>query len=74
MGAEIVEIATTVGELIVSLFQTLAGVFYVQASGSGDTAVAGHLTIFGYLLLFSALVGLTIFVINWIKSVITIKK
>ena len=66
LGAELAAIAAAVGEMIVSLFQSLASVFYTPgADGSG-----GSLTFLGYVLFFGVIVGLVILLINWIRSLL----
>lgn len=66
LGTELAAIAAAVGEMIVSLFQSLASVFYTP----GADGAAGELTFLGYILFFGVIVGLVILLINWIRGLI----
>ena len=67
LGTDLAAIASAVGEMIVSLFQSLASVFYVPGEGSNP----GQLTFLGYVLFFGVIVGLVILLINWIRGLIS---
>lgn len=67
LGTDLAAIATAVGDMIVSLFQSLASVFYVP----GEGGAAGELTFLGYILFFGVIVGLVILLINWIRGLIS---
>lgn len=70
VGTAIAGIATTVGTLIVNLFQSLTGIFWNAAANEGQ----GELTIFGYLLLFSAIIALGLLIVGWIRRLMHVGK
>lgn len=68
----VAQIGEAAANFLVMLFTTLAKLF-VETVGTGEAAVQ-QLTIFGQLLLFSAAIGLGIFVIEWIKNIVTLRR
>lgn len=68
----VTQIGQAAADFLVMLFTTLAKLF-VETTGTGENAVQ-TLTIFGQLLLFAAAVGLGIFVIEWIKNIVTLRR
>ena len=67
LGAELAAIASAIGDMIVSLFTSLASVFYTPGVG-GES---GSLTFLGYVLFFGVIVGLVVMLINWIRGLIS---
>lgn len=67
LGAELAAIASAIGDMIVSLFTSLASVFYTPGVGSEP----GSLTFLGYVLFFGVIVGLVVMLINWIRGLIS---
>lgn len=67
LGTELAAIASAIGDMIVSLFTSLASVFYTP----GVDGAAGSLTFLGYVLFFGVIVGLVIMLINWIRSIVS---
>lgn len=70
IGTAITSIASTVGSLIVSMFQSLTGIFWDAAANEG----AGGLTVFGYLLIFGSILALALVVVGWIKKLMHVGK
>lgn len=69
VGTTILDIASTVGDLLTGLFDALAKIFVTVDGTSG----AFEFTVFGYLLLFTAVLVVAIFIIRWIASLIKFK-
>lgn len=67
LGVELAAIASAIGDMIVSLFTSLASVFYTP----GVDGAAGELTFLGYVLFFGVIIGLVIMLINWIRGLIS---
>lgn len=67
LGTELAAIASAIGDMIVSLFTSLASVFYTP----GVDGASGELTFLGYVLFFGVIVGLVIMLINWIRSIVS---
>lgn len=59
--------------LLVSLFDSVVDIFWVEATGSGETAVAGHLTVVGTLMLIALATGLVMWAFRFIRSLIRVK-
>lgn len=70
--SDIAQIAEYAGQFIVSLFQTMATLFVTQVT-TGEVTTT-KLSVFGILLLFSACVGLAIWVVDWIRGLITLRR
>lgn len=69
-------IAQYAGEFLVAFFKTMAGIFVsTVTTGEGSAAVTTtQFTIFGVLLMFSSLIGLGIWIVDWIRGLITIRR
>lgn len=74
--SDLAQIAEYAGNFIVALFQTMAQIFITTTtSGEGASAITTtHLSVFGILLLFSACVGLAIWIVDWIRGLITLRR
>lgn len=64
-------IAKAIGDMFVSIFTSVSGIFYTPASGSGAEAVPGQLTFIGVLALVVLFIGLCMLIANWIRSLIS---
>lgn len=60
------DIATAVGNLLVSLFTSITSVFYTPAVGE----TPGQLTFIGVMAIVVLCVGLALLVLNWIRGLI----
>ena len=59
------EIANAIGDMFVSLFQSVSGIFYTVGESG-----AGELTFIGYLALMVLFIGLALMIANWVRSLI----
>lgn len=73
MGSTIIETLTSVGEWFVGLFNQLMALFWVEETGTGADAVAGHLTFVGYLSVFAIGIGLTYGLIRLVRGFIRMR-
>lgn len=73
MGEELIGILSSVGQWFVDLFTKLMALFYVEASGSGADAVAGHVTFLGWLSIFAIGIGLTYGLVRLIRGFIKMR-
>lgn len=64
---QITEIASAIGTMFVSLFQSVSAIFYTAPTTEGGT---GELTFIGVLALMVLFIGLAIMLVNWIRSLI----
>lgn len=74
--SDISAIGEAAASFLVALFKTLTEVFLTTTTtGSGETAVTTTgLSFFGQLLLFSSAIGLGIWVVNWIRGLIQLRR
>lgn len=65
-------IAKAIGDMFISLFESVSGIFYTPGTPAvGDTAaVPGQLTFIGVLALMVLFIGLCIMLANWVRSLI----
>lgn len=62
----VTDVFGAIGEWIISFLQSLIPLFWVEGTGVGETATAGHLTFFGIM----AVIGLAISVFFLLMRVI----
>lgn len=66
-------IAEGFANLLTSIFEAVAGIIYVPASGSGADAVAAHLTVVGVLMLIGLASALVIWGFNFVRRLIRLR-
>lgn len=74
--SQVAEIGQQAASFIVALFKALVEIFVTTTTtGEGSSAVTvTSLSIFGQLLLFSSSIGLGIWIIDWIRGLITVRR
>lgn len=64
-------IAQAIVDMFISLFTGISSVFYTPAQTVGDVTTPGGLTFVGVICIIVLIIGLSILLLNWVRSLIS---